>query len=144
VVALAVTTAAWAWFASTGSGSGAGAAAASQTLTISGGTTTQTLIPTGAASGDVTVTLTNSTANTLHVNSLVLDTARGNGGYSATDSPSAATCGVTYAAQSNGGAGWNVAPNATSTIDLTSSVTMASSAPNTCQGKSFTIYLKAA
>ncbi len=141
VAAFAMTSVASAYLGSTGSGSGTGSVSAPGKLYISaGGATSQKLLPTGTATGDVTVALDNETGSPVHVNRLVLDTAKGANGYSA----NAADCGVTYATQDNSGSGWHIAAGATRQISLPGSVTMATSAPHSCQGKTFTIYLKTA
>ena len=138
--AIAVCATAAAFLLTTGSGTASGRVTASTTATISGGTTTQTLIPSTSATGDVVATIKNTSGSQLHVGSLVLDTSRGSLGYSA----NAAGCAVTYATQSNGGTGWTIASGATSALDLANSVTMGTTAPSSCQGQTFTIFLKTA
>jgi hypothetical protein len=76
----------------------------------------------------------------VHINSLAIDTSQGSSGFSA----NAASCALSFATQTNGGNGWTIAPNSsTLAIDLTSSVTMGTSAASGCQGQTFTVYLKA-
>ena len=139
VLALALAGGAWAYLRTTGSGPGSGSVSVSRTVTIADGTgTVTTLIPGGT--GDLRLSLANATSGSLHVNSLVLDTGRGTGGYSA----DAGTCLVTFSAQDNGGTGWNVAANSTLQITLTGAVSMGVGAPSACQGKSaIAVYLKA-
>jgi hypothetical protein len=140
VAAVAICATAAAFLLSTGSGTANGSVTASTTVTISGGTTTQTLIPSTSATGDVVATIQNTSNSPLHVGSLVLDVLRGTGGYSS----NAAACAVTYTPQSNDGSGWTIAAGATSALDLTNSVTMGTTAPSSCQGQTFTIFLKTA
>jgi hypothetical protein len=140
IAALLICASALAYLRTEGSGTATGNVTATRTVTISGGSSTETLLPSASATGDVVATVKNTSTSRLHINSLVLDTSRGTAGYSA----NAAGCAVSYATQSNGGAGWTVAPDATSAVDLTSSVTMGTGAPSTCQGQTFTIYLKTA
>jgi hypothetical protein len=108
-------------------------------LTVTAGTDSQSLLPTGAATGDVAITLVNSNSARVHITSLALDTSQGSAGFSA----NAASCALSFVAQTNGGSGWTVPANGTLAVDLTSSVTMGTSAPGSCQGQSFTVYLKA-
>jgi hypothetical protein len=140
VAVLALATTAWAYFASTGSGSGSGSANASRQVVISAATApSPSLLPTGTGTGNVSVSLDNETGSPLHVGSLVLDTARGTGGYSA----DAVRCKVSYVAQDNAGAGWTLGAGATE-IALTDAARMGTDAPSDCQGSSFAIYLKTA
>ena len=135
-----VTAAALAFLLVSGSGTANGSVSATATATISGGSASETLVPSTSATADVVAVVQNTSGSPLRVGSLVLDTSRGTSGYSA----NAAGCAVTYAAQSNGGAGWALAVGQTRTIDLLDSVTMGTSAPTGCQGQTFTVYLKAA
>jgi hypothetical protein len=124
------------------SGSGSATASTSVTLsnvTVTGGATTQSLLPTGTPTGDVNVTLTNLNSGRIHIDSLVLDTSQGTAGFSA----SASGCALSFASQSNGGSGWTIPANGTVSVDLTNSVTMGTTAASSCQGQNFTVYLKA-
>jgi hypothetical protein len=137
---LALVTTAWAYVAATGSGTASGSSNASRVVVISAGSATSpSLLPTGALTGTVTVSLDNQTGSSLQVGSLVLDTARGTGGYSA----EAVRCEVTYVAQDNGGAGWTLGAGATE-ITLEDAARMGTDAPSDCQGSSFAIHLKTA
>jgi hypothetical protein len=140
VIALLVLVAgASAYLHASGSGSGAGSASVSlQPVSIVAAATSQSLLPTGTAIGDVAATISNPNASGVHISSLSLDTTQGTGGFSA----NAASCALTFAVQANGGAGWTVAANGQRTIDLTSSLTMGTAAANACQGQTFTVYLK--
>jgi hypothetical protein len=132
--------AAGAYLSSSGSGSAtASTSVALSNVTVTGAATTQSLLPTGTPTGDVNVTLTNLNSARVHINSLVLDTSQGTAGFSA----SASACALSFAGQSNGGSGWTIPANGTLSVDLTNSVTMGTGAASTCQGQSFTVYLKA-
>ncbi len=125
-----------------GAGAGTGTAAASATpvspVTIAAGTAaTDPIYPTGTPVGDIAAAITNPNPYRVHVASLVLDTASGGGGFSA----SAAGCGLSFVPAS---AGWDVAAGATIQLDLQDSLAMATSAPATCQGLAVVVYLKAA
>jgi hypothetical protein len=126
-------------------GSGSGAAAtttATAGVTISPGTATQQLFPTGTAGGDVAVELTNPNPASVLVSQLALDTGQGSGGFAVDGAH--ATCPVaslSYTTQTNGGAGWTVPAAGSLSVDLTNAIALATSAPNSCQGASFTVYL---
>lgn len=140
VACLAFAGGASAYLASGGSGSGTGRVSMSlSSLIVSGGTDTQSLLPTGTATGDVAATLVNGNSARVHVASLALDTSQGTGGFSS----NAAPCALSFATQTNGGSGWTVPANGSLTIDLVGSVTMGTSAASSCQGQNFTVYLKA-
>lgn len=131
-------------------GAGAGSAATGllgSDLVLSPGSPTAALYPGGSSAVVLTVTNANSVA--IHVGTLHLDTSQGTSGY-AVDSGHA-TCDVSklhYTDQSNGGSGWSVPAAAgavAGTLDLTlpTALAMASDAPATCQGATFTVYLVA-
>jgi hypothetical protein len=138
--------AAYGYLTSAGHGSGSAVVSSFQPLTvIAGSGPSQYLYPTGAATGDVTVVIRNPNPAPAHVSQLSLDTAQGTGGFSL------AGCGLSFTAQGNGGSGWTVPAASGSTpgslrLDLTGSLSMAASAPNSCQSSAhtpFTVYLKA-
>jgi hypothetical protein len=134
---LALAATSWAYFGSIGSGSGSGSADVSRVVTIGAGTTPNaTLLPTGQPTGMLSVSIQNATAGALRVDSLQLNTALGNGGYS----PDAVTCKLAYTTQS---VERTISAATTEQISLQGAVTMGADAPATCQGKTFTIYLKA-
>jgi hypothetical protein len=140
VVVFAVTATAWASLTAHGSGSGSGTAAVSlQSVTIAATSgTTQTLLPTGSATGDVKATITNPNTSSVHLTSLSLDTSQGTSGFSV----NASACALSLTAQTNGGNGWTVPASSQITVDLTSSLTMGPAAANSCQGQTFTVYVK--
>jgi hypothetical protein len=139
LVAAAAGTGYAAWSA-TGSGSATATGGQPQSVSIAAGASnTQALFPTGAPTGDVTVQISNPNPFRTHVGSLTLDTSQGSAGFSA----NAASCGLSFATQDGGGAGWDVPANGTLDLDLTGSLTMATSAASSCQGATFTVYLKA-
>jgi hypothetical protein len=130
----------FAFWSATGAGAGqAGSLATPAPVTISPATTSQELLPTGAATGDVAVTITNPNPFPVHVNQLALDPVQGTSGYSA----NAAACELSFAPQTNGGAGWDVPATGSLSVDLTNSVTMGTGAASACQGQSFGVYLAA-
>lgn len=127
-----------AYFRVSGSGSGTGPVSVTiQPVSIAASTATQSLVPTGAASGDVAATITNPDASRVHIGSLSLATSQGTGGFSA----NAATCALSFATQTNSGNGWTIPGSGQLTVDLTNSVTMGTSATSSCQGQTFAVYL---
>jgi hypothetical protein len=139
VIVLAVAVGAWAYFGSTGTGTGSGSASVTaQPVTISSATATSSLIPTGTATGDVNASINNPNSFSVHIAQITLDTGAslGTNGFSA----NAANCALSFAPQDNGGAGWTL-PAGDTSIDLSNSLTMGTTADNSCQGQTFTVYL---
>ena len=136
-------TPATAYLGASGSGSGnATTTTATTAVSIAPGTTSQPLFPTGTAIGGVAVVLTNTNAAAVRVPQLALDTTRGSGGY-AVDAGHAScpVSNLSYATQTNGGAGWIVPATGSLTLDLANAIALSTTAPNACQGASFTVYL---
>lgn len=142
VVVLALAGGALAALTNGGSGGGTETAGTPSALTITGGTTTVPLYPGG--SGDVAVSISNPNSIPLRVPSLQLDVSQGTGGYGVDGAH--ASCdlsSLTYTTQTNGGLGWEI-PTTGLVLDLLGSISMATTAPNSCQGATFTVYLKVA
>lgn len=137
---LALAGGAWAYFNSTGSGSGSGTVSTTtQPVTIAAATgNTQFLLPTGAPTGDVDATITNPNSSSVHIGSLSLDTTQGTNGFSS----NASSCALTFTTQTNGGSGWTIPASGQLTVDMTSALTMGTSAASSCQGQTFSAYLK--
>ena len=139
VSALVLAGAALAYWAGTGAGSGNGASDTPAPLAIAPATATGSLLPTGLATGDVEVTVTNGNAYPVHLPRLELDATRGDAGFD-----DGGACALGYSAQDNGGAGWTIPASTSVTLTLTDSMTMGTSAANSCQGQAFTVYLRGA
>ena len=147
VLATSVCGAASAYWRGSGSGNGAGGAGTTVALTLTPGSPAATLYPGGQA--DVVVTASNPNAFPVRIGSLTLDTAQGTGGF-AVDAGHVG-CAVTtlsFATQTNAGAGWTVvgkvgAVNGTLSITLGNALGMGATAANACQGASSTVYLVA-
>lgn len=137
-----------AFWTAAGTGSGSGSTASNpQDVTLSGGSTTTDLVPGGT--GDVSVTVSNPNTFPVHVNSLVLDTNGGTGGYDINSGHSGCDLStvLSYTTQDNSSNGWDIPAKVGSTngslpIDLTGAVTMDTAADNACQGANFTVHLK--
>jgi hypothetical protein len=139
-ILLAITGGALAYLLATGSGSGSGSAQVTlSAVTVTDLSATQSMLPTGAATGDIHVKLSNGNSSSVHINSLVLDTSQGTSGFSS----NASSCALSFASQTNGGNGWTISANSNVSVDLVNSVTMGTSAATSCQGQSFSVYLKA-
>ena len=149
VVVLVIAGVALAFWTAAGSGSGSGSTASNpQDVTLSGGTTSADLVPGG--SGDVSVTVDNPNTFPVHVNSLVLDTSQGTGGYDINTGHSGCdlSSAITFTTpQDNSGNGWDIPAKVDTTdgslpIDLTGAISMDTDADNACQGANFTVHLK--
>ncbi len=128
----------------TGGGSGGGTASAPLvgSVSLTPGTATGSLYP--GRSGDVAVSIANGNSYQAFVGSLTLDTARGTNGFSVDSGHSGCdVAALSYAVQSNGGAGWFVPAGSTLDLDLANAVGLATSAVTQCQGATFTVYLQA-
>ncbi len=131
-----------AYWITTGSGSAAAGSGTPSALTISPATPTAQLYPGGQAS--VVLTIANPNAGAIKVGSLALATTQGTGGF-AVDGGHAG-CGLatlSFATQTNGGAGWTVPGSGSLSVTLTNALSMTTAAANACQGASFTVYLAA-
>jgi hypothetical protein len=131
-----------AYWISGGSGSGAASSGTTTPVTLSPGTPTAQLYPGGQAS--VVLTITNPNPGSVRVGSLALDTTQGTGGFAVDGGHS--SCGLaslSYATQSNGGAGWTLTGGQVLSVTLPNALSMATSAADACQGASFTVYLRA-
>jgi hypothetical protein len=133
----------------TGSGGGSGSASSATVtpVTLSPGTPDGSLYPGGSA--DVVLTVHNPNAAEVHIGSLSLDTARGDGGY-AVDAlhPTCSVATFGFSASTNGGAGWTVPSQdrgvaGVLAIALPDAVSMDENAANECQGATATVYLTA-
>jgi hypothetical protein len=139
--------AAVAYWTTMGAGLGSAPTAGVLDISLSAGIPSAELYP-GAAT-DVAVTATNPNPFPLRLGSLSLNSAQGTAGFGV-DAPHAA-CGLatlSFAAQSNGGAGWTIPPkvgatNGTLAIDLSGALAMSAGAANACQGASFVVHLTA-
>jgi hypothetical protein len=139
-VTLLVAGVAAAWWATTGGGSAAADASNASPLTLSPATPAAQLYPGGQAA--VVLTITNPNPTAIKVGSLALATGQGTGGF-AVDGGHAG-CGVgslSFATQTNGGAGWTVPASGTLPVTLTNALSMTTGAPNACQGAVFSVYL---
>jgi len=130
--------AALAFWTAAGDGAGSAGSASVDPVTITAAATTQSLLPTGAATGDVDATIANPNPFAVRVPQLALDTTQGDAGFD-----DGGLCALSYATQDNGGAGWTIPANGSVTVALTNSMTMGAGAANSCQGQTFTVYLRA-
>ena len=134
LAALALAGSAFAYWSATGSASGSGQSLSGPVpVTVAAAAAPATLIPTGAATGEVRATITNPNAFEVRIRQLELD------GFSA----NATGCALSFTTQDNGGSGWTVPAGGSISVALPGSLTMGTTAANGCQGETFTVYLKA-
>ncbi len=140
-------TAAVAYWAVIGAGSASGPVSSAPALTLSAGTPSAQLYP--GASADVALTVSNPNPASVHIPTLMLDTSQGSSGFSVDAAHSGcALSSLSFTTATNGGAGWTVPGKVGSvegslSIDLSGALSMATFALSTCQGASFSIFLKA-
>ena len=146
VAALCLAGGAFSYFKTTGSGSASANVGTTQAVTITAGVTPTTPLFPGTT-GDVTVHITNPNTIDVHIGKLVLDMSSphttGFSGPSLCDPPP-----LTFTTQTGpGGNGWTVPKHIASDgvldLDLTGSISLATTAANACQGGTFTVYLQA-
>lgn len=125
---------AWAAWSANGSGSGRAQSVTAVSITVTAVSGTADLYP-GFTDGDVYFTLTNSNPYPVRF------TAMSSGTVTSSDTTACPSANVTIDASASGLA-LDVAANSTSaTLSIADVVNMAASAPDGCQGKSFTITL---
>jgi hypothetical protein len=135
----------------TGSGAGAGQARVADPLplALSPGTPQALLFPGTGGNVGVSTIATNPNPYVVHVTSLGLDAGAGTGGFGIDAAHSGcAPSSLHFAAQNNGGDGWDVPPKSGAAdgalpIDMDDALTMDASAANACQGAVFTVHLVA-
>jgi hypothetical protein len=129
------------WVAS-GSGSGSETTGTTAAVTLSPATPTAALFPGGQTS--VVLTVTNPNLFSVRVGSLALDTGQGSSGFDVDGAHTGcALATLSFATQTNAGAGWTVAASGNLSVTLTNALSMTSAAASSCQGASFTVYLVA-
>ncbi len=142
LAALATAGVASAYWAGSGNGAGSANTGTTQAVTLSPGTPTAQLYPGGQAA--VALSIANPNPGSVRIGSLSLDTSLGTGGFAVDGAHSA--CGVaslTFAPQTNGGAGWTVPGAGSLPVTLAGALSMNGNAANACQGATFTVYLQA-
>jgi len=139
LVICAVAVAAW---TSSGSGLGAARAATASGVTLASGTPSSALVPTGSA--DVATVISNPNSYKVQVSSIALDASQGTSGFAVDAGHSGCNLGsLSFATQTNGGAGWTVSANGGLAVDLPGAISMSNAAVDACQGATFTVYLTA-
>ena len=129
--AIGIAIAAW---TTGGSGSGQAQAGSAAALTISAGTPSTNLYPTGSA--DVAATINNPNSYKVHVSSIDLGAITVDGAHSGCNTSSVS---VTTPQT----AGWDVAANGSTPVDLANAISMDNTANDSCQGAIFTVALTA-
>jgi hypothetical protein len=130
-----------AWSVS-GSGTGSASAATATNLTLTPATPATALYPNGDA--DVATTIANGNPFPVHVSSIALDTGHGSNGLAVDAGHSGCDLStLSFAAQTNGGSGWDIPANGTLDVDAADAVSMSGAAGDACHGASFALYLTA-
>lgn len=138
---LALTTSAYGFWTTFGAGSGSSAIGGAQALTLAPAVPTTALYP--GASADVATTVTNPNAFRIHIDSIRLDADQATGGFAVDAGHAGCTLsGLGLATQTNGGAGWDIAPSSSGLLTLPGAITMSASAPAACQGATLRAYLQ--
>jgi hypothetical protein len=136
-----------AFWSGVGGGTGAGGSGTVQAVTLSPGTSPGGLAPGGQR--NVVLTVSNPNLAEVSLRSLALDTSQGTNGYSVDAGHSGCNVSaLSFATQTNGGAGWTV-PAQVGGVDGTLDVTLPNAlslglgAANACQGATFTVFVAA-
>jgi hypothetical protein len=141
IAAIAVGGTAAAYWTRIGSGTGAAGTGSTSAVTITPGTASAGLFPGGTSS--VAVTVTNPNTASVRIDAFSLDTTQGTSGFSVDAGHSGCTLGsLSFPTQTQAG-GWTVSGSGNLAVTLPASLTLATTAPNACQGATFTVYLKA-
>lgn len=139
---LAAGVAAYGAWSVSGSGTGSASAATASSLALTPGTPATTLYPNGTA--DVATSIANTNPFPVHVSSITLASGQGTNGFAVDAGHSGCDLStLSFAAQTNGGSGWDIAANGTLNVDAADAVAMSGAAGDACQGASFTLYLTA-
>lgn len=134
--------AAYAAWSVNGSGHGTASAATAQNLTLTAGSPSGSLYP--GASADVDTSAANANSFPVHVGSVALDTSKGEDGFDVDAGHSGCNLSsLSFTTATNGGGGWDVPAGSSTDIDATGAIAMDSSANDSCQGATFTVYLTA-
>jgi hypothetical protein len=143
IAVMALSGAAVARWGVTGAGSGSASAGTVSAVTLTPGTPAAQLVP--GAQAAVVLSVTNPNTASIRIGSLALDTTQGSGGFAVDAGHSGCVLSaLSFATQTNAGAGWTVPGNGSLPVSLTGSLSMAATAANACQGASFTVYLRVA
>lgn len=130
----------WGYFKTGANGTGTALVGSGQPVTLTPATPTSALYPGGSA--DLALTVSNTNGGAVMLPSLALDTTRGTNGL-AVDSAHAG-CDLSAVTFTGSASGWMIPAHAAAyPIDLPGAMSMESSAADTCQGATFTVYLQA-
>jgi hypothetical protein len=145
VAALVLAASALAYWTTAGSGTTSATVADAQAVTLTPGTASAELYPGGSA--DVAVSVSNPNTSPVRVVSLSLDATVGTGGFDVDGAHAGCDPSVlSFATQSNGGAGWTIPAKVGATagvaaLDLPGALAMSAAAASACQGASFIVHL---
>jgi hypothetical protein len=140
---LLVAGAAVAYWGTTGGGSAAASTDTASPLTLGPASPAAHLVPGGQTS--VVLTITNPNSASVRIGSLAPDTSQGANGFGVDGAHlGCVLSALSFATQTNAGAGWIVPGSAALSVTLTNALSMATSAADACQGAAFTVYLTVA
>lgn len=135
-------TVAYAAWTVNGSGTGTASATSAVSLTLSGGSPSGSLFPSGSA--DVDTSVSNSNPFTVHISTVSIDTSQGTNGFGVDGGHSGCNLSsLSFTPATNGGSGWNVPASSSIDVDAAGAISMSSAANDSCQGATFTVYLTA-
>ncbi len=135
-------TVAYAAWTVNGSGTGSASATSAVALTLTPGTPGDPLYP--GATADVATSIANTNPFPVHVSSIALDSGQGTNGFSVDAGHSGCNIAtLSFTTQNNGGSGWDIPANGSLDVDASDAIAMGSTANDSCQGASFTLYLTA-
>lgn len=131
------------WTTASSAGAGSATTGVGEPLTLTPGTPSDAVYP--GAQAAVALTATNPSSVTSHIEALVLDTSQGTSGFGVDAAHSGCSLSaLSFASQSNSGAGWSIPGGESLVITLSGALSMTTNADNACQGAVFSVYLKAA
>jgi hypothetical protein len=132
------------WSFGGGAGTGGARTGAPAPVVASPATADEPLFPTGAPLGDVSLTLANPNPFSVRVPRLALDSTRGTGGFEVDAAHAGCDLSsLSFATQTNGGAGWSLPASETIAVELDGALALAPTAADACQGATFTVHLVA-
>jgi hypothetical protein len=142
VALLVVGSLAYAAWTVNGTGTGAASATSAVNLSLAPGSPSDALFP--GASADVATTISNSNPFPVHVTAIALDSGQGSAGFAVDGGHSGCNINtLSFAAQTNGGSGWDIPANDSIDVDASDAIAMGAGANDSCQGAAFTVYLTA-
>lgn len=131
-----------AYMVAAGGGTGSAGTGTTLPVTLTPAVPTSQVFPGGQSA--VALNINNPNPGPVRIESLALDTSQGTGGFAVDGAHSGCSvAALSFATQTNGGAGWTAPGDASLSVTLPDALVLDLAAGNACQGASFTIYLMA-